>query len=83
METKLTLKLNKEIIEQAKIYAQSKQQSLSALVEAYFRFLLDCEQEPSAPEISPTVQELSGIIQLDEDRDIRDEYTTYLLNKYR
>ncbi len=83
MDTKLTLKLDKDIIEQAKIYAQNKQRSLSALVEVYFRFLLDREQTPSSPEISPIVKELSGIIHLNEAMDIRDEYTTYLLNKYR
>jgi len=81
MDTKLTLKLDKDIIEQAKIYAQRKQQSLSALVERYFRCLLDQEHPRSLPTISPTVKELSGIIHLD-DRDLQEEYTTYLLEKY-
>lgn len=83
MNAKLTLKLDKAVIKQAKVYAQKKQQSLSALVEDYFRFLLDREQESSIPDISPTVQELSGIIQLDDDIDLHEEYTNYLLKKYR
>lgn len=82
MDTKLTLKLDKDIIEQAKQYAQKRQQSLSALVEAYFRFLLDRETSPSPPDISPTVKELSGIIQLDESANIHEDYTNYLLKKY-
>jgi len=82
MDTKLTLKLDKDIIEQVKIYAQDKQQSLSALVERYFRYLLDQERPRTLSTISPTVKELSGIIQLDSDHDLQEEYTTYLLKKY-
>ncbi len=37
----------------------------------------------STPDISPTVRELSGIINLDSDKNRRDEYTDYLLEKYR
>ncbi|MCP4369151.1 MAG: hypothetical protein GY797_13715, partial [Deltaproteobacteria bacterium] len=78
MTTKLTLKLDKDIIKQAKVYAYEKQQSLSSLVEIYFRFLL--EQEASGEnEISPTVRELSGIIQLNDEFDFEKDYTNYLL----
>ncbi len=83
MNTKLTLNLNKDIIEQTKIYAQEKQQSLSSLVENYFRFLLRREQPAAPPDISPTVRELSGIIQLDNSMDVRESYTNHLLEKYR
>ena len=83
MHTKLTLSLDKDIIEQTKQYAQEKHQSLSALVENYFRFLLEREQPSSKPDISPTVRELSGIIELDENMDIQEAYTDYLLHKYR
>ncbi len=83
MDTKLTLKLDKDIIEQTKQYAQKKHRSLSALVEAYFRFLIDREQVSSPPDISPTVKELSGIIQLENTHNIHDDYTTYLLEKYQ
>ncbi len=82
MNTKLTLHLDKDIIEQAKLYAHDKQQSLSALVENYFRFLLRREHSPASPDISPTVRELSGIIHLAAPEDVREEYTDYLLEKY-
>ena len=82
MDTKLTLELDKDIIKQTKHYAQQHQQSLSALVEGYFRFLLERERIPSPPDISPLVLELSGIIHLDTQTDIREEYTDYLLKKY-
>jgi len=83
MNTKLTLNLDKNIIEQTKRYAQKQHQSVSALVENYFRFLLEREQPSSPHEISPTVQELSGVIQLDEEMHIGEKYTHYLMEKYR
>ena len=39
MNTKLTLSLDKEIIEQAKIYAKGTGRSLSEMVESYFKSL--------------------------------------------
>ena len=39
MDTKLTLKLNQEIIEKAKIYASEKKLSLSRLIENYLNSL--------------------------------------------
>ena len=39
MDTKLTLKLNEDIIESAKEYAKAKKTSLSALIENYLQKL--------------------------------------------
>ena len=39
MDTKLTLKLNQEIIERAKLYASDKKLSLSRLIEHYLNAL--------------------------------------------
>jgi hypothetical protein len=39
MNTKLTLSLDKDIIEQAKIYAKNNNRSLSDMVENYFKTL--------------------------------------------
>jgi len=83
MDAKLTLKLNQEVIEKVKDYAQMKQSSLSKLVETYFRFLLDQEESTTELEISPSIKELSGIIQLEDDENLRDDYTKYLIHKYR
>ncbi len=81
MSTKLTLKLNKNAIEKAKLYAKSRHTSLSVLVENYFRALAG-EKKHAETELSPIVQELSGIIELPEDFDLKDEYTDYLIEKY-
>ena len=81
MNTKLTLKLDKEIIEKAKSYAKEKQTSLSVLVANYFKSLAEDKDEPDL-ELSPIVQELSGIIALPEDFNPKEEYTRYLIEKY-
>jgi hypothetical protein len=49
MEVKLTLKLNKSVIEKAKQYAKKRKRSLSKLVEDYFinlssKDLTDCQR---------------------------------------
>lgn len=45
MNTKLTLTLEKEVIEIAKIYAKEKGQSLSEMVENYFKFVTVNQKE--------------------------------------
>ena len=82
MNAKLTLKLDKKTIERAKAYARRTNQSLSAIVENYFKLLSE-KQDAKEMEISPTVQELSGIISLDDDYDFKDDYQHYLLEKYK
>jgi hypothetical protein len=52
MEAKLTLKLDKDVIEEAKKY-------------------------------SPLVDELSGILNLNDEFDFREDYTDYLIEKYQ
>ena len=81
MNVKLTLNLNKDIIEQAKIYAREKNQSLSSLVQNYFIFLAEKNQIDDI-EISSIVKELSGIINLDTDLDLKSEYGSYVQEKY-
>ena len=81
MNTKLTLKLNKRTIENAKRYARKNNQSLSSLVERYFNLISEKEKSPEI-EISPNVKELSGIIKLDKYFDLKDEYRKHIMEKY-
>ncbi len=60
METKLTLKLDKAVIQSVKKYAQNNNKSLSKLVEQYFRKLVSENEEKS--KYSPLVEELSGVV---------------------
>jgi hypothetical protein len=75
MNTKLTLSLEKEVIESAKSYAKKTGRSVSELVESYFRNLT--EKTEKEDEIDPKIKKLIGIITLPDDFDenkARDEY---------
>ena len=81
MEAKLTLKLNESSISRAKKYVSSIGTSLSATVEKFFDSLtLNIQSEEFV--YSPLVKELSGIISLPENYDYKEDYTSYLENKY-
>ena len=81
MNTKLTLKLDKAVIDRAKIYAQRTNQSLSALVQNYFNFIA-IEYGIEESDISPLIRELSGIIELDTNFNEKDEYHEHIMEKY-
>jgi hypothetical protein len=71
MNTKLTLTLKKEVIEQAKIYASERGRSLSEMVENYFKYLMEIKPEEKSENLSPRVKKLRGIIKVDADFDYK------------
>ncbi|HEV7670438.1 MAG TPA: DUF6364 family protein [Thermoanaerobaculia bacterium] len=71
MTVKLTLKLDEDAIEQAKMYARSRKVSLSRMVETYFRGLAERE-ELRSPGPTGVVAELAGIL-AGKDLDLSDE----------
>ncbi len=82
MMNKLTLKLDKNIIEQAKLYAKLKETSLSELVEKYFSILT--REIPSESAVaSPLTDELLGVVQAEGNVDLNEGYTDYLIGKYQ
>lgn len=81
MDKKLTLSLNGNIIESAKQYAKSNNTSLSKIIESYLGTLIKPEKKVN--EITPLVKSLSGVISIDDDLNIKDEYAQYLMKKYR
>ena len=78
MNTKLTLNLKKDIIEEAKKYASSHRVSLSKLIEIYLQSLTR-ETKKKSP-ISPLVESLTGIIP--DNYDKRKDYRSYIDQKY-
>ena len=81
MNTKLTLKLDKNVIQNAKAFASKNNVSLSALVEQYFKSITG-KSNKTEPKLTPTVKSLLGILQAGnkiKPDDLRDEY---LLEKY-
>lgn len=82
MNTKLTLTIQKEVIVTAKAYAKEKGQSLSDLVENYFKLITNDRREIEAEQLSPRIQRLRGIIQVEEDFDYKEVLTEELIKKY-
>ena len=80
METKLTLRLKKKVIDQAKKYANDHETSLSKLIENYLSAITN--ESRSIEKISPLVQSLSGVIQLSESEDPKRTYQEHLKEKY-
>jgi hypothetical protein len=80
MDTKLTLKLEKMVIDKAKDYAKKQRTSLSRLIENY---LLSLTNEPENEKITPLVRSLSGILDLPNDTDGKEDYRDYLTKKYK
>jgi hypothetical protein len=80
MNTKLTLNLDKVIIEEAKNYAKSNKLSLSKLIENYLHSLTYKKNETVT--VSPLVESLTGVIS-SNDIEIQENYTDYLDQKYK
>lgn len=78
METKLTLKLDKHVIEEAKKYAQSNNTSVSKLVEDYFRQVAGVDTREK--KCTPLVEDLSGVISGEDVESV--DYVAYLEKKY-
>ncbi len=80
METKLTLRLKKKVIDQAKKYANDHETSLSKLIENYLSAITT--EPKSIEKISPLVQSLSGVVQMSENEDPKRTYQEHLKEKY-
>ena len=81
MNTKLTLTIERSIIEKAKKYARKRERSLSDLVENYLK-ALTAEETANEDELTPTVKALRGSFKLPDDFDYKKELTDRLSEKY-
>jgi hypothetical protein len=81
METKLTLKLEKNAISRGKKYALKKNTTLSKIVENYLLAITE-EDNGSEFKISPLVKSLSGVIKVPDNYDSKKEYRDYIIKKY-
>lgn len=72
MSSKLTLTVDKSVIERAKSYAKNTGRSLSELIENY---LISITIDNVEKELSPRLKKIVGVVQLpadfDEDAEIR------------
>ncbi len=74
-ETKLTVRIPRHLLENAKRYAKENNTTLTALLEAYLRQL----PSPAPLENAPIVRRLSGILSPNVSID---DYRKYLEEKY-
>ncbi len=79
MQTKLTLRLDDDLINRAKSYAKKRGKSVSQIVAGYFS-VLDVEPERKPSEFTPLVQALKG--SLKGAKVGREDYHKYLEEKY-
>lgn len=82
MDAKLTLKLDKDIIENAKRYASNKKLSLSRIIENYLQSLTDGSNVDDF-EISPFVKSISTGKSVPMDIELKKEYKEFLNEKYK
>lgn len=81
MNTKLTLTIEKTLIEKAKQYAKGKGRSLSDIVENYLKIIIR-ENDKSAIEPPPITKSLRGSFKAPVDFDYEKELTKKLSEKY-
>lgn len=81
MNTKLTLTMEQDVIEKAKEYARKKEQSLSDLVENYFKALVE-NKSSTKDELTPMVKALKGSFKVPKHFDYKEELMFSLEEKY-
>lgn len=85
MDAKLTLKLDKQVIDKSKDYASSQKRSLSRLVESYLKSLVDADNRKNEDDfkISPFVKNLKTGVKIPADFDYKEAYGNYIAEKYK
>jgi len=76
MKSKLTLRIEEELISKIKQFSKEKGYSVSKLVENYFKSLTKEEKE----ELTPTVKKLKGLLKNEQIKE--EDYKKHLENKY-
>jgi len=79
MTTKLTLTVEKSIIERAKLYAKKTGRSLSELIENY---LENITEENAHSDMSPRLKKLVGSVHLPADLDYEEELRSAIEKKH-
>ena len=73
MKTKLTLTIDREIIERAKHFAKRENRSLSDIVENYLKLLTQKDVKKLETPTHPTVESMRGSFKMPNDFDYKKE----------
>jgi hypothetical protein len=79
MTTKLTLTVEKTVIERAKFYAKRTGRSLSELVESYLEQITENDNDQN---ISPSLKKIVGAVKLPKNFDERKDLHSYFEKKH-
>ncbi len=79
MNTKLTLNIDKNVIDKAKTYASSQNISLSKLVEEYLKSLSSGSREETL--LAPITKELGNIVKAKTKINYRNAVEDYLIGR--
>ena len=79
MTSKLTLTVDKSIIERAKVYAKNTGRSLSEIIENYLETIT---QDNGTDKISPKLKKIVGAVKLPKNFDEEKELRSYFENKH-
>lgn len=80
MTTKLTLTVEKDVIERAKSYAKRTGRSLSDLIEKYLENIT--QEEKCDKELSPSLKKIVGSVKLPKNFNEEKELRAYLEKKH-
>jgi hypothetical protein len=81
MDSKLTVRLDSNVIERAKSYARNHHVSISRMIESYLDSVT--QKKSKDIEITPLVKSLSGVVKLSADYDFKKDYSDYLSDKHK
>ncbi|WP_114783046.1 DUF6364 family protein [Botryobacter ruber] len=81
MQSKLTISIDKNVVDEAKALARRKGRSLSDLIENYLKVIV--KKEKQVVEISPDIKKLQGSVKLPADLDYKKELQQALNKKYQ
>jgi hypothetical protein len=83
MNTKLTLSIDKSVIESAKQYAKSQGRSLSAIIEEYLKSVSKLKSSKiDSQDLHPLVKELSGSVKIPNNKSYDEVLAEALIEKY-
>jgi antitoxin component of RelBE/YafQ-DinJ toxin-antitoxin module len=81
MNKKLTLSVDDNIINSAKLYAQKNNVSISQLVQTFLKLITKSEKHKK--KYPPITSELLGILRSSKKNNIKKDYADYLSEKYK
>jgi hypothetical protein len=81
MNKKLTLYLDEVVINKTKDYAEHNKETLSGIVEKYFRYITSKTPVKTKARMPSEIENLIGIIKIPSDLDVKKEYRKHRAEK--